>query len=461
MGDTKDKYVTQFISNDVAYNVFAKLDPSLDKDSNIAIILSLSIKKDPLKSIITYLKTSFVDTYPKAVENLNLIQYNLTKADISLQIVNFMQVTYPYSCLKCTNDYLPYTQDDSAESVECFACRLPAHVPCYKKEDINRDQGIVFLCQTCLQDEGKNIVKVDEAKDKTIQQVDPPDSEDSSESSEESEAHFTVKKKKQRKKKEVKKNSEDSSESCEESEANFTVKNKQRNKKEVKKNEKVCPLLLEGKCQYGLSGKNCEYKHKKMCRRYCSFGTADMNRGGCRFGEDCYYVHPKLCQNSVTMKVCLSESCTYAHLKYTSRKKPNEEYRPQKNTMKPFIQRENRHSNERFSVNQSYKDALNFMSTSRNVESSNVSRNVQVDQNAGMYNVERKNENENNRHFLENALERMQKEIGAQIQRQIEIQFQQLQVPKRYEAEYPALPSQVNPTVKYQRADMFRPQPQW
>ena len=55
----------------------------------------------------------------------------------------------------------------------------------------------------------------------------------------------------------------------------------------------------------------------------------------------------------------------------------------------------------------------------------------------------------------------MQKEIGAQIQRQIEIQFQQLQVPKRYEAEYPALPSQVNPTVKYPRAEMFRPQLQW
>ena len=132
--------------------------------------------------------------------------------------------------------------------------------------------------------------------------------------------------------------------------------------------------------------------------------------------------------------------------------------------MKPFIQREIRHSNqsnERLSGNPSYKDALNYMSTGRNVESSNVTRNVQVDQNAGMYNLQRKSENENNRNFLENALERMQKEIAAQIQRQIEIQFQQLQVPKRYEAEYPALPSQVNPTVKYQRGDMFRHQPQW
>ena len=47
-----------------------------------------------------------------------------------------------------------------------------------------------------------------------------------------------------------------------------------------------------------------------------------MHRAGCRFGDECHYLHPKLCNNSVSMKTCYNESCKLVHLKFTKRSPP-------------------------------------------------------------------------------------------------------------------------------------------
>ena len=118
---------------------------------------------------------------------------------------------------------------------------------------------------------------------------------------------------------------------------------KKGNDDERSQKDEICPLLIEGKCPNGISGKGCRYQHKKMCRNYCSFGSKDMHKAGCRFGEKCKYLHPKLCQNSVTMKMCLNEDCKLTHLKYTKRQKSNDRF--QSDYFKgPVAQRENTNS---------------------------------------------------------------------------------------------------------------------
>ena len=49
-----------------------------------------------------------------------------------------------------------------------------------------------------------------------------------------------------------------------------------------------------------------------------------MHRAGCKFGEECRYLHPTLCQNSVRLKMCLNDSCQHTRLRFTKRKQTNE-----------------------------------------------------------------------------------------------------------------------------------------
>ena len=418
----KQSYCNQFTDDETTLAVISKLDASLDQDANLAIILSTQTKKDGLKQIVNFLKNTFSETYPNATEVLNNLKYNVTKTNLSTQIVNFVKVTYPHLCLKCKTDYLPLSPENSANSeVKCFACKLPAHAACVKIEDINLDQGFVQLCQTCLEKAGKNIV------DASVQQELQPNTEvekseesasdhDSSESSEDSdevkaESSWIEQRKKERKKKSSKKSS---------------------------KKDQDCPLLIEGKCPHGLTGAKCDYKHRRQCHRYRSFGTKDMHRAGCHFGDKCNFLHPKLCQNSVKMKMCLNDSCTFVHLKYTKRIQPTEESMPRNN----FRNGNNRSSNNNNNINTNYHQSSNSVHTGVHTDRSQPARFNTYNKNIQQYSAEQSYENPQNHSFLEKAMERMRIELSKIIHQQIETQFQQLQNKNYYEAEYPNLESQ-------------------
>ena len=400
----KESYCNKFLADKLTADVLSKLEVSLEKDSNLAIILSLGIKKDGLKKILTFLKTQFVEDYPKASEDINIVKYNITKADLALQVFNFVKSTYPHHCLKCASDYEPLSKDNSAASeVKCFACKLPAHAACIKKEDINLEQGIVFLCHGCLQQEGKNIindtvieVKSSAEKKKAEETQDSSTTSDSDDSDVKSEREsWNVKQKKGRSRKE-------------------------REKVKSNKKDQDCPLLLEGKCPYGFTGKKCEYKHRRQCDRYRNFGTKEMHVAGCHFGRKCRNLHPQLCQNAVKMKICLNEKCTYAHMKYTKRSQYSTD-------------RDSPYGNER--SNQQPTTAANSSSNTAGWRKPNMSYSAATDQ--------RYHQDTQNKDFLEKAMDRMKSEFSTMIKQQIQMQFQKMQSTSYYETEFPSMQNQT------------------
>ena len=89
----------------------------------------------------------------------------------------------------------------------------------------------------------------------------------------------------------------------------------------------ICEAYKKRECPHGLTGKRlingkpCSSTHPPRCFRYCKHG--DNKRLGCSKGNDCKYLHPKLCNNSVLKRVCLNEDCQYTHLKHTRRHQDN------------------------------------------------------------------------------------------------------------------------------------------
>lgn len=402
----KESYCDQFKGDIKSYQVISKLDSSQDQDANLAIILSTRTKKEGLQNILNYLKINFSGKYPTATESLNPTKSNINKTDLALQLLNFVFYTYPHLCLKCNTDYLPLSADNSANSeVECFTCKLPAHATCFKKENIDKDKGIILLCQTCLQQSGKNLADVPKKKTKV------PLAEEKEEEKEEEDGD----------KHESSTSSEDTDDSDTDS---WSVKKKKERKKKITKQtpkEQDCPLLLEGKCPHGLSGKKCEYKHRKQCNRYRSFGTKQMHGAGCKFGEKCRYLHPNLCQNSVQMKMCLNESCTFVHLKYTKRSQPTGENKQINDYRKPNFQQQSKYANR--GANTSRSQTPNFS----------------PNENTLSYSVDQRYEEPQNQSFLEKAMDKMRKDFSRLIQQQIQMQFQQMQNGNYYETEYPSL----------------------
>ena len=318
MADFRAMYNDLFLPNGLAHNLISKVDKNVDRDKNLAVLINVGLQKDDLKGIVTYLKDNFSDTYPTATEKLNIKQHNITKAGLLNQILDFVIYTIPSLCLKCDEKYVPYAQNNSAnDDVVCFACKLPAHRECYTAADVNFH--LVFLCEICVTGERKEptvTVRTEhgtEKEDTTDEESTKSPKKVERKSPDKSQNHVNV-------------DSGDTTTTTDEEEKKRRKKKYKRRSERyekieiIVKKDQVCPLLIEGKCPHGIGGKQCEYKHKNMCYKYCSFGTKDMHRGGCGFGDNCRYLHPILCQNSVINRTCFSESCTNGHLRYTRRK---------------------------------------------------------------------------------------------------------------------------------------------
>ena len=85
----------------------------------------------------------------------------------------------------------------------------------------------------------------------------------------------------------------------------------------------VCENYIKMKCLHGLTGKRlingapCPKRHPPRCFRYCKYGEG--NKLGCKKGNSCKYLHPRLCRDSVNKRVCLNRECKFVHLKFTRR----------------------------------------------------------------------------------------------------------------------------------------------
>ena len=165
-----------------------------------------------------------------------------------------------------------------------------------------------------------------------------------------------------------------------------------------------------------------------------------MHKAGCRFGDKCRYLHPKLCQNSVTMKMCLNEDCKLTHLKYTKRHKPNDRLQSD-NFKRPVAERHNTNS---------YSG--NYRRNSHMENPKVYNRDDQREDTAAKYTNDAVSESvQKNQYFLGNAMEKMQRELSEQIQyqiqRQMDLHFRKLQEDRKYDREFPSnsMPKPMNP----------------
>ena len=421
--ENRTAYNNQFNGNAQVFTLISSIDPTQSLDLNKSVIKG-TISKPELTGAVAYLKQNFSAKYPLQIEVFQKVN-NITKGGLINQILNFVEKTLPVLCLKCKDVYTPMSQDDSAvDDVACIQCKIPAHKACYKKEEININEGIVFLCQSCLVNMGKKIKEKEEAK---IKEVEEKKSEnESSQEEEESDAgSWSKKAKKYRKKKTTKKSSSESSSADEKSK-------KTKQSPRVKKKKTLCPMLVDGNCPHGAAGKECEFLHLKKCFKYADFGTRDMHKGGCRFGNECWYYHPTLCRNSVELKTCLNDNCQYAHLKFTKRKKP--------------IDRSDGRNNSRSYSNSQYQQSKSFNPSNQprfeeRRFNNSKSRNS-YDQNESSWNQQQSawgdtNAFKQDESFLEERLARMQKEFLFAMKKQMEAQFQQMQEWETYNTEYP------------------------
>ena len=439
-----DEYNNQFKENEWAYFLIPKIDlSSRDKDFSISTVLSSNIKKAPLIAVVNFLLKNFSDKYPKAVEGLGVKQ-NSTKVELAGQIVDFVQLSRPQFCLVCKTDYLPFSQNDSADGdsgVKCFVCQTPAHAECVNETTISEDQGIVFLCNNCIQrkkaeqDQDKSIhlspSKTPQESDSSSEESSktPVQSESSSEDSSSNSEYFSPRTKKKKKRKSLENTTVNKTKhtnqskvdtSKKENKEESTTKKVSKDEKDKLKKDEICPLLLEGKCPHGISGKSCEYKHKRYCFRFCGFGDQKNHRAGCRFGKDCRYLHPKLCQNSVVMRACYNKQCTLTHLKFTRKKDDN--YRNDNNRE---TNRYNRTDTRGRSQDQRYTPKT-YQS-----EPKDDDKPKPWAEGSALYqpnSTEKPKKDGENQRFLDLAMESMKKElsnlISVQIQQQMQLQQQ-------------------------------------
>ena len=105
----------------------------------------------------------------------------------------------------------------------------------------------------------------------------------------------------------------------------LTSQGNDRSSEQWRERNDLCPLFEEGKCPYGISGKNCNYHHPHVCNRYRKNGTHP--KYGCNLGIGCKDFHPYICPNSLKSHKCFNQNCTYKwHLPRTMRIAPSAGY---------------------------------------------------------------------------------------------------------------------------------------
>ena len=83
--------------------------------------------------------------------------------------------------------------------------------------------------------------------------------------------------------------------------------------------KKVCRFYRIGTCQHGVSGKNCDFEHPKMCNKLLKHGTKQPR--GCNLGKNCDQFHPKMCSTSIAKLECFDRKCQLRHVKGTRRER--------------------------------------------------------------------------------------------------------------------------------------------
>ena len=103
---------------------------------------------------------------------------------------------------------------------------------------------------------------------------------------------------------------------------NQSIPSRQTNNEQMKITS-ICKFYARRECKNGRIGKNCNFRHPKICPAFSKNGN---RRGGCSKGKDCKDYHPKACYESMERKECSRRDCRFYHLNGTKLTFSEEEY---------------------------------------------------------------------------------------------------------------------------------------
>ena len=338
MDNSLIKEIHDAATSEKVQQTIALFSPAESHVTNKDKLVSDCQHKD-LAETISHLKTQR-EKYPSLVQVL-VKKASRTKDPIASDICEFLEQLKPADCSACNNEYLPVASENATNNnVTCQICSKFSHKTCYDGSNVNPAIGIYYICNMCC------------INFKQFCEVPAPTEEKSKD------------------------------------EAPAAVEETRPVVSEEKK--ETCPLLLESRCPYGLRGDGCGFEHPKPCFYYIKHGN-DPQLGCTR--RKCKFFHPKLCSNSVDLKICLNQSCTHIHLKGTRRRKLQEwEVQQQQRQEKP-------------------KPQVNpwGMENNRVSEAQNTSQNQ----------AESRNDMSGMKDFLEKYLEKMKAELSTHIDTKI------------------------------------------
>ena len=469
-------------SSDVQ-NVLSDCDPYTNIHATLEKLNAFS--KPQLEDTINFLKS--VADYQSAVTKIKIKQKNKTKKDLTFEIYKFICEICPVQCKKCEDEYIPVEQESNANNVCCIICDRTAHDLCYTKETIDELVGIVYLCPTCAEYikssqlnkpvELTNLLA--ETNNKEIQSQPIDEFTEDIVIDESGIATQTVDE------------SGIATQTESYSQSQWFSPNRISKREDhptqgngLNDEQEECKLLSDGICPFGISGKGCEFKHKKRCTRYCSYGNG---RWGCKWGQDCRKLHPKLCENSEKLKICLSIECKKVHLKGTKRTvskerelddgrqennyKISDRYYNRNDRQRNTEQHNMHNANDNYMRNRAYQVPINYTDNKpfrreeqvRNHTDQKQRREEQV-RGSKMDEREKLQEGENENQlpskettmtFLAKCLEGVKKDLSKEIQQQVNELYQNLENVRQKQIQ--SVP-QVFPPMQSQQYIPFIPQ---
>ena len=290
----KDKFVK---------NVLDHYQPSKSDSQNSATLAGTSSITQPHLLDTAKLLQSLHKEYPGLAEQVSITGKKPKKNDLASEIVRFIKGSRDIICLRCKEDYSPYSPENSTDAeIACFICQRPSHHGCYSDSQLDEEAGIIYVCSECkankvtspstptaeLEDKAK--VSADKLPAQKENTVEPQASSDG-------ELEHDEKKK-------------------------VTVKDE--NEKDLQsaydRSQPVCPLLLQQECPHGITGATngkCPNYHPTWCSKFMKNGPG--GRRGCKRGDKCRYFHPALCQNGLSTNICLNKECKLIHIKGVKR----------------------------------------------------------------------------------------------------------------------------------------------
>ena len=279
-------------------NLFDAYVPEASFERNVELLgRSTSIKLPTLK-IAAELLGSLAAQYPAPALEISASKAN--KKDLfATDIIRFIHRCRDITCLKCSTDYPPWASTNTESIVNCHFCHTPSHSGCYSDSELDSEAGVVYLCPACL---GSKIPPV---------HVTPPPVQEPSAPHIEATKDTTISGVTESVVAESIDNGVDTGNDGRRSDHDSRSK-----KPSYDRSKAVCPLLLEGNCSHGISGKNCTGYHPPWCHKFQYNGKG--GKRGCHIADDkCKFFHPQLCQNAVSTGVCLNKPCKKVHIRGT------------------------------------------------------------------------------------------------------------------------------------------------